>query len=154
MPDELVRGINHVSLLVDDLDQAERFVTAVLGFRHDRRVDDDERRITLAFFRSGSALLELVWLHDEPQRRERLGGAAALIDHVAFDVADAGAAAEALAQAGVEFHEPFAAPDAEEPEAAVRASHRNPNATIFFTRPATSIGVTLQFIQGETRPLP
>ena len=149
MAEELVRGINHVSVYVDDLETAARFVTDVLGFHPDRRIDDDERRLTIAFFRSGGALLELVRPYDEERRRERLGGAPAIIDHVAFDVADAAAAAATLTNAGVELRDPFVPPELEETEPGVRASHRNREALIFFTSPATSAGITLQFIQED-----
>jgi glyoxylase I family protein len=147
--DGLVRGVNHVSVFVEELEDAERFLTQVLGFRLERRVEEPDSG-TLAFFRSGSAMVELVRLHDDERRRERLAGAAAVIDHIAFDVDDADAAAESLTAAGVRLREPFRAPPADaEAGARVRSSHRRRQARVFFTDPTTSAGVVFQFVQED-----
>ena len=145
MTDDLVRGVNHVSILVEEFDEAERLLTALLGFRLERRVEDNDGGASLAFFRSGSAMVELVRLHDDARRRDRLAGAPAVIDHIAFDVDDAESAASALTSAGVRLREPFQADDGS--GAGVRSSHRAQQTRIFFTDPSSTAGVVFQFVQ-------
>jgi catechol 2,3-dioxygenase-like lactoylglutathione lyase family enzyme len=153
MADDLVRAINHVSVLVEDFGDAERLLTQLLGFRLERRIEDNDGGASLAFFRSGSAMVELVRLHDEVRRRDQLAGARAVIDHIAFDVDDAQSAAIALTAAGVRLREPFRAPDDDDTGAGVRSSHRAQQTRIFFTDPSSTAGVVFQFVQEADVPV-
>jgi methylmalonyl-CoA/ethylmalonyl-CoA epimerase len=125
-----VRRIDHVGVIVDDLDDAARLLGDGLGLERTTTVDRDDLR--LAFFRCGDVSIEIIELLDPALRRERLGdGAQARIEHIAFEVGDLGDALAALSALGVE---PNAPP--------LRSGTR----TMVWTDPATSDDIMFQFL--------
>ncbi len=149
------RRIHHVAIVVDDLAEAARFATGVLGLEADGGFEDADRAIRVGFFRSEYAVLEFVQVLDAERRRARLGDGTARIDHIALEVDDAEAAYEQLTAAGVEFKEPYpqAAAGDGAPGTAPRPSTLRRENIVLFTRPETTDGVEYQFIEvHDSRP--
>lgn len=121
--------IDHIGIIVDDLAEAERTYSEVLGLTPGDRVERENLRSV--FYDCGGTEVELVELIDPEQRRERLGDAPARIEHVAFEVDDLDAVYDALSTLGVEPKGP--------PVQAER--YRT-----FFTRPESADGVGYQFV--------
>lgn len=122
--------IDHIGVIVDDLDEATRTLRDVLGLAEGDRVERPNLRS--AFFSCGGTEIELVEILDEAERRDRLGDASARIEHIAFEVDDIDATYAALTALGVEAKAP--------PRAAERYR-------MFFTRPETIDGIGYQFVQ-------
>jgi methylmalonyl-CoA/ethylmalonyl-CoA epimerase len=130
-----VRRVDHVGVIVDDLDEAARLLTS-LGLQATDAIDRDEIRV--AFFSCGDVSVELIEPLDPALRSERLGdGVAARIEHVAFEVGDLEVALEALGRLGVQSTAP--------------PLHHG-DRSMFWTDPATSDGIMLQFVQHGTGP--
>jgi methylmalonyl-CoA/ethylmalonyl-CoA epimerase len=128
-----LRRIDHVGVIVDDLDDAARLLGEGFGLERTSVVDRDDLR--LAFFRCGDVSIEVIEPLEPELRRRRLGeGARARIEHIAFEVADLERALAALGALGVE---PNAPP--------LRSGAR----TMFWTDPATSDGMMFQFVATE-----
>jgi methylmalonyl-CoA/ethylmalonyl-CoA epimerase len=122
----MIERFDHVGVIVDDLDEAARLLTA-LGLVHDRSVERDDLR--LAFFRAGEVSVEIIEPLDPELRRTRLGeGTRARIEHIAFDVADLQQTLDALDALDVRPNAP-------------------PANSMFWTEPETSDGIMFQFVQ-------
>jgi methylmalonyl-CoA/ethylmalonyl-CoA epimerase len=132
-----IRRVDHVGILVDDLDDAVALLGPDgLGLEIAERHDREDLR--LVFLRCGDVDIELLEPLDPELRRTRLGdGTSARIEHVAFQVGDLARAIEALAALGVR-------PDAE-------PLHHDGKAMIW-TDPATSDGIMLQLVQKPAPP--
>jgi catechol 2,3-dioxygenase-like lactoylglutathione lyase family enzyme len=122
--------IDHIGVIVDDLDEAARTLRDVLGLAEGDRVERDDLRSM--FFACGDTEIELVEVLDAEQRRARLGDGEARIEHIAFEVDELDAVHAALDALGVKAKAP--------PRAAER--YRT-----FFTHPETADGVAYQFVQ-------
>jgi len=96
------KRIDHVGIVVDNLESAGNFVRDVLGFSFDREVSIPGR-LEARFFRCGDAAVELIEVTDPVQRRERLGSATARLEHVAIEVDELTEAMESLRRSGVEM---------------------------------------------------
>jgi methylmalonyl-CoA/ethylmalonyl-CoA epimerase len=133
-PRPLVKRLNHVGIVVADLDDAKRFLSGVLKLELLRERAVPERRRSTAYFGAGDVEIELIEEHD-PQAKERvLRGASAVIEHISFDVDDLERTTESLADLGVRLQGEI-----------VRVGTRV-NA---WTEPATSGGVMYQ-LSAET----
>jgi catechol 2,3-dioxygenase-like lactoylglutathione lyase family enzyme len=95
-----LNGVDHVGIVVADLEEASRFLEGVLGLAPAFRADSAQFRT--AFFDCGATRIEALEPIDEATRAQRLGDGPARVDHVAFAVADLDAAVAALADRGVE----------------------------------------------------
>jgi methylmalonyl-CoA/ethylmalonyl-CoA epimerase len=95
--------LDHVGIFVRDLEAAKRFASETLGLELDREGPQPALGLNTAFFRAGSALVELIEHQDADTGEEKRGGAQAKIDHVAFKVDDLQAAHDRLAADGGEF---------------------------------------------------
>jgi methylmalonyl-CoA/ethylmalonyl-CoA epimerase len=128
-----VRRIDHVGVIVDDLDDAARLFGEGFGLERTITVERDDLR--LAFFRCGDISIELIEMLDPDLRRERLGeGERARIEHIAFEVPDLDGALAALSALGIQ---PNAPP--------VRSGGR----TMIWTDPATSDDMMFQFVASD-----
>jgi methylmalonyl-CoA/ethylmalonyl-CoA epimerase len=123
------KRIDHVGIVVDDLESARNFVRDVLGFSFDREVSIPGR-LEAIFFRCGDAGVELIEIRDPLLREERLGSASARVEHVAVEVDDVSDAVETLQRSGVEM-------------TSSTPSVIGPTRS-YFTRPETSDGVIYQ----------
>jgi methylmalonyl-CoA/ethylmalonyl-CoA epimerase len=128
-----LRRLDHVGVIVDDLDDAARLLGDGLGLERTTSIERDDLR--LAFFRCGDVSIEVIEPLDPELRRRRLGdGARARIEHLAFEVGDLGAAITALAALGIQ---PNAPP--------LRSGAR----TMVWTDPATSDDIMFQFVASD-----
>jgi methylmalonyl-CoA/ethylmalonyl-CoA epimerase len=125
-----LRRLDHVGVIVEDLEAAKRLL-GDLGLELTETLETGD--LTAAFFKCGDASVEVIEVHDEAQRRKRLGdGNRARIEHIAFDVGDLEAALGALGALGVEPNAP---------------PRRLPDRSMIWTEPETSGGIMFQFVQ-------
>jgi quercetin dioxygenase-like cupin family protein len=101
-----IKRLEHVGIIVDDLDEAARFLQERFCLARDGEADGPGLRA--AFFTPGSgARVEIIEATDPEVRRRRLGeGNTARIEHVAFEVDDLDAVVETLEALGVAVTEP------------------------------------------------
>lgn len=96
--------IDHVGVVVRDLEAAKSFASETLGLELEREGPQPELGVHTAFFRAGPVLLELIEFDDPDTGAEKIGSdAQSRIDHVAFRVEDLQAAQEHLSAAGATF---------------------------------------------------
>jgi methylmalonyl-CoA/ethylmalonyl-CoA epimerase len=128
--------IDHVGVLVPDLEQAKRLYLEELGFVLEREASMDDLGLEAAFLRPGGGgpMVELVQLTVEGKRVPVIANTALGLDHVAIGVADIEATIAALADAGV--------------ETTTGVLELGGRRTVF-TRPETSGGVVYQFLQAS-----
>jgi catechol 2,3-dioxygenase-like lactoylglutathione lyase family enzyme len=96
--------VDHVGVLVEDLDASKMFLETVFGFHEVRTVELDDLRGV--FLVSGDVTVELVWIRDGAARAARLDGVDRRLDHLAVSVPDLGRAIDELADAGVKTTPP------------------------------------------------
>jgi len=96
----VLKDVDHVGIVVADLEAACAFLEGVLGLAPAFRADSAQFRT--AFFDCGATRIEALEPIDDATRAARLGDAPARLDHVAFAVTDLDAAIAALAERNVE----------------------------------------------------
>lgn len=125
-----IRGIDHVGVMVADLEAAGRFLGETLGLELDREAEIASLDVTARFYRCGPAMIEIFEPNDRAVAEEKLGGAPAKIEHIAIRVESLSAVLAALGEHGVRYLHP-------EPVVT------GPNLSAY-TDPATSAGMMLQ----------
>jgi methylmalonyl-CoA/ethylmalonyl-CoA epimerase len=128
--------LDHVGIVVDDLDQAKRFCSDVLGLELKSEHHSPATSATAVFFGFGSVDLELLEIADPQMRRQRMAGERqARIEHLGVAVDDLDRAIAQLRSQGVRTStaEPYAG-----------AGWR-----YYFTDPDTTDGVVYQFFQTD-----
>ena len=132
--------IEHIGLVIDDLESGKAFMADVLGFELEREVDLPDRAVQAAFYRGGYIQLEIIQLTTDEARHRRLGpdGTKARIEHIAIIVDDLAAALDKLRIHVVRWT-PSDPP-----------YNRIPGRTWVFTVPETTGGVMYQFMELET----
>lgn len=94
--------IDHIAILVADLDKAAALYTQTLGFSVVGRETLADQEVEVLSLRSGSGLVELVKALNPASKLERYrGGAETKLHHIGFRVADVDAALERVRAAGV-----------------------------------------------------
>ena len=97
-----IRRVNHLGILVEDLDEAVRSFTENLGLSLDH-VERYGEELDIAFLPCGETLVELIKpLTGEGWNAEYLREQGPGIQHVAFEVEDLEAALEELKSRGVD----------------------------------------------------
>jgi methylmalonyl-CoA/ethylmalonyl-CoA epimerase len=97
-----IRRVNHLGILVEDLDGALRSFTENLGLSLDH-VERYGEELDIAFLPCGETLVELIKpLTNEGWNAEYLVEQGPSIQHVAFEVEDLEAALEGLKERGVD----------------------------------------------------
>jgi len=129
----LLKRIDHVGVVVDDLERVSRLLTDVLGLELRRTLEDPGRALRARFYRCGEVDIELIELGDPQERAGRLGDVPARIDHIAIEVEDLAGTATDLGEKGIRMSTP-------RPRVAAGASS-------YFTQPDSSGGVVLQFLE-------
>jgi methylmalonyl-CoA/ethylmalonyl-CoA epimerase len=126
--------IDHVGVVVDDLAGARRLLEEIVGMQLLVARSLPAARVETAFLGYGpGALVELVELGGEEERRRRLGdGVQSRVEHIAIEVDDVEAARDELRARGIEMQSDT-------------PSINGPTRS-FFTRPETSRGIVLQFM--------
>ena len=133
-----VTGLDHVGILVADLEQAKGFLGEVLGLEVAREAELEQLGLIAAFFECGPAMIELFQIVDpDSPLRPLEDGATARIDHVAVEVDDAAATREELTAHGVRTIE---VGDGERPTSA--GGNLN-----YWTEAESSAGVIYQLIE-------
>ena len=97
----MIKRFDHVGILVDDLEEAKRFVGSVLGLPLIREREVPERRRRTASFMCGEVEIELVMDLEPEQKARLLDRANARIEHIGIEVDDIQAAIKVLATQGV-----------------------------------------------------
>jgi catechol 2,3-dioxygenase-like lactoylglutathione lyase family enzyme len=129
-------SLDHVGVVVADLDAAEEFVVRVFGLSVAKRVELPELALRAVFFSAGDAMIELLEVTDPEARRQRLpDGTQANVEHIALKVPDLDEAADACADHGIQLSSP--AGDA----ALVVGSTRN-----LWSIAETSAGIGIQLV--------
>lgn len=107
-----VRGIDHVTLIVDDLERSAKFYVDLLGMQ---RVERPGFGFPGLWFQAGKTQIHLILQHPEsspPGWRDAPPQAGAgRVSHFAFEVADCRAAIEVLKRAGVRIRGTGMRPD-------------------------------------------
>ena len=131
--------LDHVAIVVKDLDAALELYTKTLGFSQVYREIVADQGVEAAGVRSGDAVIELLLplSEDSPIARFR-GDAATKLHHTAYRVTDIRAELARLAAAGVRLIDA-------EPR---RGAHGN---TIAFLHPKSTGGVLIELCQPERR---
>jgi methylmalonyl-CoA/ethylmalonyl-CoA epimerase len=122
-------GIDHVGVVVDNLEDACELLEHGLGLQPQERLEREDLRS--AFFACGDMRIEVIEITEPDARRARLGRGPARIEHIAFVADDLDATIIALNALGIQ---PLAPP---------RPSGEN---LTFWTDPDTSDGMMFQFI--------
>jgi catechol 2,3-dioxygenase-like lactoylglutathione lyase family enzyme len=125
-----VKRIDHIGVVVEALDSAERLLADGFGLRVEREVQRED--LHAKFLGRGDATIELISVADPEQRSARLRGERARIEHIAFEVDDLERAIAALGALGME---PAGPP------------RESAGALTVFTKPETSGGLMFQFVQ-------
>ncbi|MHB8468749.1 MAG: methylmalonyl-CoA epimerase [Gaiellaceae bacterium] len=98
------RGIHHVGLAVADLDEAVLTYERLFGGRLEQRERVEEQGVEAASIRVGESRVELLAaLADDTPVGRFLAKRGPGMHHVAYEVADVGAALAELVRAGVEL---------------------------------------------------
>lgn len=99
----MLKRIDHVGVVVENLEDAKRFLGEVLQLPLDREADlTHVLGARTAFFRCGNTDIELIEPIDATRRRERLGGdVRARVEHIAIEVDDLAGTMRALERLGV-----------------------------------------------------
>ncbi len=128
----MLKRIDHVGVVVEDLDQASQFVREVLGLEQTASRNDPARGNRVAFFRCGDTEIELIEWTDSTERSHRLGDARARIEHIAIEVDDLASTARDLGDRGVRT---------------AGSELRTPTGVSLFSAPESTAGIGLQFIE-------
>src|SRR5215831_5959556 len=104
----MLKRIDHVGVIVDDLDEAKGFLSN-MGLRFDRDLVMPGR-LRAAFYACGDTQIEIIEVDDPAERAERLGDGRARVEHIAFEVDSLSTTMEALRGLGVDttFADPVA----------------------------------------------
>lgn len=80
----MLKRIDHVGVVVDDLTQARQFL-AGMGMRHNRDLEIPGR-LKASFYTCGEVEIEVLEISEPEERSRRLGSASARIEHIAIEV--------------------------------------------------------------------
>ncbi len=128
-----LKRIDHVGIVVDDLDRVSRFLGQMLGLELLRTHEDPAGGVRASFFRCGDASIELIELADPEARARRLGTDRARVEHVAIEVEDLAAAAAGLDERGIRM-------------TTTEPRQTGPTRSLF-SLPETTGGFVLQFLE-------
>jgi methylmalonyl-CoA/ethylmalonyl-CoA epimerase len=102
-----VRSVHHVAFAVADLDEAVDTYQRLFGARVELRGRMEDQGVEVAYLRIGSGRVELVSaLGDDTPVGRFLAKRGPGMHHVAYEVADVGAAVRSLAAEGAEVIDP------------------------------------------------
>ena len=129
----MFKRIDHIGVVVDDIAEARALLES-LGMELERAQVVPERSVSIAFYRCGDGLIELIEPIGEEARRRRLGeGAQARIEHIGVEVDDVPEIMKAVQRLGIEL-------TTSEPVLV------GPNLNAW-TQPGTSDGIQFQLVQ-------
>jgi catechol 2,3-dioxygenase-like lactoylglutathione lyase family enzyme len=131
-----VRYIDHVTLVVKDLERSRRFYVNILGMEE---VPRPGFRFPGLWFQAGPSQIHLIGEHDEsgpPGVRAPAGSSISRTNHFAFEVADAYAAAAYLKEVGI----PLAAGPKQRPDGPIQLYIQDPDGFLveLFSKPGAA----------------
>lgn len=129
--------LDHVGIVVDDIEEARRFLTEVLGLKVKSEHESPATSARAIFLTFGAVDVELLEISDPEKRRVRMDGArAARIEHIGIRVDDVESAAADLRAHGVRMstEKPFG----------------SDGRRYYFTDPASTDGVVYQIFESPT----
>ena len=106
----MIKTIDHIGILTNDLQQSVKFYTDVLGFSISSKIEMDDMGFSAIFVEKNGSKIELMGYRGAiPKRSEgteiKLGGGSIPInDHITFAVDDIGATVTKLKEKGIEFY--------------------------------------------------
>ena len=99
-----LKRLDHVGVIVANLDAASEFANSALGLSASRGVKLPE--LIATFFGAGNADLELIEVTDPEMRRVRLGDQVARVEHIAFEVENLAETLNVLEKLGIKITAP------------------------------------------------
>ena len=100
----MLKKLSHVSIAVENVDEAVKFYRDVLGLEVTRTVTLDDRQLKIAFVKIGETELELLEpLNQDNTVRRYLDRWGPGLHHICFEVDDVAGSMEALKSRGAEF---------------------------------------------------
>src|SRR3972149_327149 len=106
----MIKTIDHIGIMTNDLQQSVEFYTDVLGFSVSAKIEMDDIGFSAIFVEKNGSKIELMGYRNEiPKRSEgieiKLGGSSIPInDHITFSVDDIEATVTDLKEKGVIFY--------------------------------------------------
>jgi catechol 2,3-dioxygenase-like lactoylglutathione lyase family enzyme len=106
----MIKTIDHVGILTNDLKQSVEFYTEVLGFSISAKIEMDDVGLSAIFVEKNGSRIELMGYKGAiPKRSEGIeiklsGGSIPINDHITFTVDDIGATVTELKEKGVVFN--------------------------------------------------
>ncbi len=97
----MLKRLDHVGIVVDDLSDAKRLLGQTLGLRLVRELEVPARMRRVAFFQCGDAEIEVIEDLNAEAKARALDGANARIEHVAVEVDGVDSVLTALESLGV-----------------------------------------------------
>lgn len=101
----MINRLNHIGVVVADIEEAKRFLGDVLGLELVLERDVPAKQRSTAYFKAGEVEIELIEDRDPEAKARVLGGATAVIEHIALDVDDLAQTVETLAAKGVRMRD-------------------------------------------------
>ncbi|HMB46425.1 MAG TPA: VOC family protein [Candidatus Methanoperedens sp.] len=105
----MIKTIDHIGIMTNDLQQSVEFYTDVLGFSVSAKIEMEEIGFSAIFVEKNGGKIELIGYRGEiPKRSEGIeikmgGGSIPINDHITFTVDDIEATVTELKEKGVEF---------------------------------------------------
>jgi len=105
----MIKTIDHIGIMTNDLQKSVEFYTDVLGFSISAKIEMKEVGLSAIFIEKNGSKIELMGYGGEiPKRSEGIeialgGGSIPINDHITFTVDDIGATVAELKEKGVEF---------------------------------------------------
>jgi methylmalonyl-CoA/ethylmalonyl-CoA epimerase len=100
----MLKRLDHVGVIVDDLQEASRFLSG-MGMQHNRDLEIPGR-LKASFYTCGDAQVEVIEISEPAERAKRLGSEKARIEHIAIEVDDLTTTLQALDGLGVKTQTP------------------------------------------------
>jgi methylmalonyl-CoA/ethylmalonyl-CoA epimerase len=99
----MLKRIDHIGVVVDDLASARRFLEGI-GFEHSHDLEVPERGLHASFWKCGDASIELLQMDDQNANRDRLQGESmARIEHICVEVDDIERTVHDMQAKGLQF---------------------------------------------------
>jgi catechol 2,3-dioxygenase-like lactoylglutathione lyase family enzyme len=105
----MIKTIDHIGIMTNDLQQSVNFYTDVLGFSVSAKIEMDDAGFSAIFVEKNGSKIELMGYRGAiPKRSDGIeiklgGGSIPINDHITFSVDDLGATVTELKEKGVEF---------------------------------------------------
>jgi catechol 2,3-dioxygenase-like lactoylglutathione lyase family enzyme len=105
----MIKAIDHIGILTQDLQHSVEFYTNVLGFSISTKIEMEEVGLSAIFIEKNGSKIELMGYRGAiPKRSEGIeitmgGSSISLNDHITFTVDDLGATVSELKGKGIEF---------------------------------------------------